>query len=205
MTSITSAAPRLAAGIAFLLLPALARAQQPTIAFDQLHRWLKPGDTVWLTDAQGRETKGHVRDIQPSSLTLDARGTKTFKADDVRVLKERGHRSMRKWILWGTVAGTAAGVPWALAVRGEKMTGCWPGLPPDAVCSPWYTGAGEEAYGLIAAGAGIGAAAGAIVGALLPGGANVIYRAPGACGSARLSIAPVFTPHTKGVAVAYSF
>jgi hypothetical protein len=175
------------------------------IAFDQLHRWLRPGDTVWLTDAQGREIEGKVRDIQPSSLTLDAGGAKTFAAGDVRILKERGHRSVRKWLLWGMVAGTAAGVPWAVEVRGEKMTGCWPGLPPDAVCGTWYTGVGEQAYGLIAAGAGIGAAAGAIAGALLPGRARVIYRAPGTRPPARVSVAPVLTPRQRSVAVSVAF
>ena len=53
--------------------------------------------------------------------------------------------------------------------------------------------------------AGVGTGIGVGVDALIPGRKQVVYRAPGASGSARLSLAPVITPRTKGVAVAYSF
>jgi hypothetical protein len=85
-----------------------AAAQEPEIAFDQLHRWLKPGAVVWLTDAQGREIEGKVRDIQPSSLVIEADGTKTFQASDVRQLAERGKRSTKTCLLWGLAGGTGA-------------------------------------------------------------------------------------------------
>ena len=76
-----------------------AAAQEPEIAFEELHRWLKPGAVVWLTDAQGREIEGKVRDIRPSSLVIEADGTKTFQASDVRQLAERGKRSTKTCLL----------------------------------------------------------------------------------------------------------
>ena len=36
-------------------------AQEPVRDFSQLNTRLKPGDTVWVTDAQGREIKGKIR------------------------------------------------------------------------------------------------------------------------------------------------
>jgi hypothetical protein len=50
----------------------------------------------------------------------------------------------------------------------------------------------------------IGVGVGILVGSFITRSHDV-YRAPGAPGSARLSIAPVITPRTKGVAVAISF
>ena len=141
MKLIISAGRILAAGAAMLILPALAGAQEPGIAFDQLHRWLNTGDVVWLTDAQGREIKGKVSDIQASSLVLEADGTKTFQASDVRQLVERGSRSTKACALWGLAGGTGAGVLAALATRGPlSTTWCVGTVPADVACSPTRTG-----------------------------------------------------------------
>lgn len=53
--------------------------------------------------------------------------------------------------------------------------------------------------------AGIAGGIGAAIGAILPAGTKVVYRAPGASSSARLSLAPVITSRTKGVALSVSF
>jgi hypothetical protein len=193
---------------AALWLSPLAAAQEPGIAFDQLHRWLKPGDTVWLTDAQGREIKGAIRDIRPSSLVIEADGLKTFRAADVRQLVERGTRSMKKCLLWGLAGGTGAGVIAAFATRGPMSTTWCVGIAPEGVpCSPMRTGLGDEAYLLIPAGAGVGLAIGAVFASDAVGPKRVIYRAPGASGQAqaRVSIAPVVTPRHKAVAVSFTF
>jgi hypothetical protein len=50
----------------------------------------------------------------------------------------------------------------------------------------------------------IGAGVGALIGAFMPRSRDV-YRAPAGGPAARLSIAPVITPRTKGVALSYSF
>lgn len=188
------------------LAPARAAAQEPGIAFDQLHRWLKPGDTVWLTDAQGREIKGAIRDIQSSSLVIEADGLKTFEAADVRQLVERGTRSMKTCLLWGLVGGTGAGVVAAFATRGPMSTTWCVGIAPEGVpCSPMRTGLGDEAYLLIPAGAGVGLAVGAGFAWHAAGPKRVIYRAPGASPAARVSVAPVLTPRHKAVAVSFTF
>jgi hypothetical protein len=54
---------------------------------------------------------------------------------------------------------------------------------------------------------GIGVGVGAGVDAVIPGRRQVVYRASGTAGAAlaRLSVAPVITPRTKGVAVSFAF
>jgi len=58
--------------ISLLFAFALAAAQEPVREFSQLDTRLKPGDKVWVTDAQGREVKGRIAAIGADALTLDA-------------------------------------------------------------------------------------------------------------------------------------
>ena len=53
------------------VLPTLSAAQEPVRAFDQLNTRLKVGDTVYVTDVQGREVKGKIRELSGSALSLD--------------------------------------------------------------------------------------------------------------------------------------
>jgi len=63
------------AAVLIVILPALSVAQEPVKSFDQLNTRLKPGDTVYVTDAQGREVKGRIRGLSATSLLLDAGGS----------------------------------------------------------------------------------------------------------------------------------
>ena len=71
MKIINSAGRILAAGAALLLLPALAGAQEPVRTFDQLNTRLKVGDSIYVTDAKGREIKGE--DLGVRAIRNDAR------------------------------------------------------------------------------------------------------------------------------------
>ena len=62
----------------------------------------------------------------------------------------------------------------------------------------------ECAEGLIVFG-GLGTLLGLGIDAAGGGKGLVVYRAPGASGHTRLSLAPVITPRAKSVAVAFSF
>jgi hypothetical protein len=167
-----------------------ASAQEPVRDFSQLNTRLKPGDTVWVTDAQGREIKGKITELCDASMTLDRDGTTTLQSDDVRLV-QKGSKSVGKAALWGLVVGGVAG-----AVLGAvDSSGC----SSDCISN------GAEAVIVAGIGAGIGAGVGALVRAVLPAGRKDVYRAPGAPGSARLSIAPVVTPRAKGVAVSLVF
>jgi hypothetical protein len=175
------------AALSLLVAVALAAAQEPVRDFSQLDTRLKPGDTVWVTDAQGREVKGHILSLAPDQLTLEG-GTKAFAAADVANIATRRHDSLGNGALIGLVvgAGTVA-VACAASIESDEDAG-WCALA-------------ALAYGGIGAGIGVG------IDAMIPGKKQVVYRAagPGGVSHARLSIAPVVTRRSKGLAVSFSF
>jgi len=172
---------------AALAAPALAAAQAPVTSFDQLNTRLKPGDTIWVTDAQGREVKGKIQGLAPDSLALKGDGARTFAAGDVRLITERQGDSLANGALIGlAVGGVGTGLACLASTEGPDQDWCL---------------VAALAYG------GIGAAIGVGIDALIPGKKLVTYRAPLTHGSsqARLSIAPLVTPRAKGVAVSFAF
>ena len=165
-----------------------AAAQEPVKSFDQLNTRLKVGDTVYVTDAQGREIKGKIHSLSPDALTLGTDGSRTFAARDVSAIRERQRDSLKNGALIGLgVGGGLALVACLSFAEGSGDSG--------------WCAAVLGVYGAVGAGIGVG------IDALIPGQKRVAYRAPGATGSAqtRLSVAPVITPRAKGVAVAFSF
>ena len=167
--------------------PRVAAAQEPVASFDQLNTRLKPGDTIWVTDAQGREVKGKIVDVAPGVLTLKADGAKTYTSGDVNLIRERQHDSLANGTLIGLgVGGLGVGLACLASVDGDEKGWCL---------------AAALVYG------GVGAAVGLGIDAMIPGKKLVAYRAPRTPGSSqsRLSIAPVITPRAKGMAVAFSF
>ena len=77
------------AGALIVLLPAVLAAQEPVKSFDQLNTRLKVGDMVCVTDAQGREIKGKIRDLSPSALTIEGDSAGTLQSDAVRLVTQR--------------------------------------------------------------------------------------------------------------------
>jgi hypothetical protein len=180
--------PAVAIVAALLAAPVQAAGQEPVKSFDQLNTRLKVGDTVWVTDAQGREIKGEIQSLAPDALTLEVDGARTVIAYDVRVIRERTRDSLKNGaLIAGSFFGGLVLFP-CLATSGSD----------DAAWCAWaaaFNGA-------------IGAAIGAGIDAAFKGPKLVVYRAPGASGApghARLSIAPVITPRTKGVALSIAF
>jgi hypothetical protein len=181
------------AAVLIVLLPAFSAAQEPVKSFDQLNTRLKPGDTVWITDAQGREVKGKILELHDASIALDSNGQTTLQVDSVRLV-QRSTKSVGKAALWGMLVGGVA-FPALAALGAAGGSHC------EYECLP----TGVVVITLAGIGAGIGAGLGAVHGAVHPAGREEVYRAPGASGTARLSVAPVITPRTKGVALSYSF
>jgi hypothetical protein len=169
--------------VVLFLAPRLATGQEPVKSFDQLNTRLKPGDMVYVTDAQGHEVEGKILSLSPDALTLNAGSPRTFAARDVNTIRGRQHDA-----LWdGALVGFAVG--------GGLALGC-------------LAVARDMCLTDIALWGGIGAAIGVGIDALMPGKMAVAYRVPGSAGSgssARFSFAPVVTPRTKGVAVSLSF
>ena len=179
---------------------ALAMAQEPVTSFAQLSTRVKPGDTVWVTDAQGREIKGRVHAIHPDALTLEVEGRTTLldprpdrtlrflSAGDVNTVERPGRGRAGVGALVGLGVGAASGVVLVGLLDGDPY-----------MHADYFTGA--LLLGSLCAGVGAG------IGALVPGRPQAVYRAPGPAGElhARISFAPLITPRTKGLAFSVSF
>ncbi len=175
---------------AFAAAPVVTAPQEPVKSFDQLNTRLVPGDTIWVTDGEGREVKGKVQSLSSNALSLDANGPRTFAARDVSVIRERPRDSLKNGTLIGLGIGGGLATAWCI---GAIATDEHPGV--------------ECPEGFIVFG-GLGTLLGLGIDALIPGKKIVVYRAPGPAGApghARVSIVPVVTPRTRGVALSYSF
>lgn len=122
-------------------------------------------------------------------LTDDA--TRAFQQADITSVSHRKSRSVKGPVLIGLALGGAVGTLLGAAFEPDSEMGN------DAEIGAVFVGA--------AVGAGIGAGLGWAIGAVKPGKKVIVYRAPESASGRRLSIAPVVAPHTKGLAVTYSF
>jgi hypothetical protein len=169
-----------------LAVGAPCAAQEPVRDFSQLNTRLRPGDTIWLTDAQGREVKGRILSLSGDALTLE-NGGRSFGARDVTAIELRRNDSLGNGALIGLGVG-----------GGISLAGCLASVERR-----------DRGWCILAAGfyGGVGAGIGVGIDALIPGKKIPAYRAPGAggAGCARLSIAPVVTPRAKGVALSVVF
>lgn len=168
---------------ALFLCPRPATAQAPVRSFDQLDTRLKAGETVWVTDTEGQKTKGKVRALDATSLTLNGGKGRTFTAAEVRVVELKRHENLAG----GTLVGLGVGL--GLGLIGAS-TGCEGGS-----CL-----AGVALLGAMGAGIGCG------IDALIPENRrDVIYRAQPAQAGARFSVKPLVTGRAKAVVVSIGF
>lgn len=177
---------------AALSAPAPCAAQEPVKSFDQLNTRLKPGDTVWITDAQGREVEGRIQALAPGAITLEGGNANAFAAREVRIIRDRERDSLKNGTLIGLGVGGGLALTWCLAAVAADD----PSISPGVECFE-----GAVVFG------GVGTLFGFAIDASSPGKMRVAYSAPGSAGPshARLSIAPVVTPRAKGVAVSFAF
>ena len=99
-----------AAALVVIVGDGFAAAQEPVKSFDQLYTRLKVGDTIWVTDAQGREVQGRVAELTPASLTLDREAAgRAFAAADVWAVRRRVDDSVLTGALIGFGTGLALG------------------------------------------------------------------------------------------------
>jgi hypothetical protein len=126
-------------------------ARQPVRSFSDLPQRVKPGDTLYVIDDTGTETKGRLLDLSASGLTLDIAGSPhPMSAVRVRQVQRYGDP------LWnGMLIGAALGVPGALLA--DPPYGPCPG-DPQRLCAESVVGQRVLGFGLMAAiGAGVDA------------------------------------------------
>jgi hypothetical protein len=176
--------------------PWLESGAPPVRAFSQLGSQLRPGDWVVITDAQGKEIEGRIGALQPDAISLDGRGGGTFAARDVLTVERFERDSLKNGTLIGLAVGGGLGAltcPDTYAHPEQH-----PGSQPATVCAA-----------AVAASAGAFALIGAVYDASTKKNQRLVYGAPEleprTAAPPRVSIAPVVTPRTKGVAVSFSF
>lgn len=158
--------PLAALVVAAALLPTTVSAQGIARSFDELQRTVTVGQTVFVIEKNGRQTKGTVADLSPSSLLVLTPDPSTFPQGTVAQIR----RPDRLWK--GTLIGLSVGVlPGMLAGFG----GCAESNEPGCVRGP--------IYGALFVG-GISAAIGAGIDAAVGKAGRLIYLAPAESGAA---------------------
>ncbi len=149
-----------AIAIVMLVMPAPASAQEPLTSFEQLSSRVTIGDTLWVTDKDGRVTRGRLDQLTTGSLTLQTGRPKLFEAASINVIRQRQHDSVKTGALIGLGVGGAMGTAWCIgAVLDDSGD-----VDPKVECPE----------GLIFAG--LGTLTGAGIDAIIPGRLTVIYR-----------------------------
>jgi len=158
------------------LVPADARAQ--TIPFAELSGRVKPGDSVSITGADGRRTKGRVTELTASSLTLRVNDERrTFPEATVRKIV------VEDSLLNGALIGFAAG------------------FVPGAVLFPYMPD--SEGSGILIGGA-LFAGAGAAIGLVIDGlfHRSITVSPPH---GATFTVSPVLSPDRQAMLVSIRF
>lgn len=152
---------------------------------------MKPGETVTVADAAGIEHRGRILALSSSSIDLTVDDTRrTFAESDVRTISQR-RASPGKGAKWGFFVGSGVGVLGALEIAADDE---WD-----------YSelGKGGAIAVVLATYAGLGAAVGVGIGALIRQ-PHVVY-AGRPTSSAALRLSPVLSFGRKGVAMSLLF
>lgn len=93
-----------------LCFPAGASAQSVASSFGQLQSHVKPGDTIYVIDSSGTETKGHIATLSVGSLTVTLDGSRRdFVEGAVRRIDQRRRDPVRNGLFIGAGGGAGLG------------------------------------------------------------------------------------------------
>ena len=184
-----------------LVAPLEVSAQVVATSFEELRALVKPGDTIYLTDASGRKTKGKLGELSASSLEFlvrktgpDGRETLVPQARlserDVRQILLERHDSLWNGTLIGLAPGAAIGSIFLFTGGGCDC----------------YTLASRAPFagGIFLFVGGIGAVIGAAIDALIIERTTVYYQASGQRPSG-VQISPLFSKSGAGIQMSVRF
>lgn len=96
--------------VTYLCLAGAAAAQEPVRSFDELKTRIAIGETVYVVDASGHDTKGRLARLSDTSLTVVVDGTpREFVVDDVIRIERRHRDSVKNGVLIGAGTGAVVG------------------------------------------------------------------------------------------------
>lgn len=157
--------------------------QEAVTTFDQLVNRVTIGEKLWVTDTEGRETRGRLEQLTTARLTLKANGTKLFEAASVSVIRHRQRDSVKNGALIGLGVGGGMATAWCIGALADDSGD----LDPAVECSEGFIFAG------------LGTLIGTAVDAIIPGKLSVIYRASNAPAGSKartsVSVVPIVSPH----------
>ena len=172
--------------ITLVLVPAMVTAslaEAQSVPFDRLALLVNQGDRITVTDSAGRELRGRLLDLSPSTLSLQSDGLRhDLHGGDISAVRRRERDSLQNGAVIGFLSGAALAA--GLLARTEA------GLDPSFLL-PFASLAG-------AAGAGIGVCLDS-----LHEGSQVIYRAAGS--NRRLAVSPLLSRDSAGLSVSLGF
>ena len=184
-----------------VLAPLQASAQVVATSFGELQTLVKTGDTIDVTDASGRKTKGRLGELSASSLELLVRktgpdGRETFVPQarlserDVRQIQLEKRDSVWNGTLIGAAPGTAIGV---LILFFGAGCDCYTveSRAPIALGTMLFAG-------------GIGAAIGAAIDASIIERISVFFQAPPQRSSA-VQVSPLLSRSATGIQMSIRF
>ena len=202
MTTPTRARVRLPIllGSMALLLAAPVRAQQVATSFEELQALVKPGDTIYVTDAGGVTIKGKLAGLSTSSLELLVRRDASVPPLGLSQRNVNHIVLERSDSLWnGALIGLAAGaIPAVLiGLAATRETYCGTNLCSRAAPAGEIAGVG---LGL----GGIGFVAGLLIDVLNKEQVTIYVHAPGQRSSA-VRISPLLSKSVAGVQMSVPF
>ncbi len=168
-----------------IVVPSSALAQGIAESLHELRLLVRPGETVTVRDAAGREVKGRIESLSATAIVLQTPGGPQQWSDaDLREIRQRRGDPLGNGALIGLGVGAAIGVAGGLALRESGESGA-------------VVAAFAAVYGGLGAGIGVGIDA-------LVTRQYVIYRPRGAP-AITLGLAPLITPGARGLRVSLSF
>jgi hypothetical protein len=182
----------LLAGVALGATAAAASAQEAASSFEALAGRVRVGQQVWVTDTTGREVRGTFERLSSDTLVLRADGVRSFAPSEVRRIRARDRDSVKNGTLAGLVVGAGMATAWCVSAIADDSAG----VDARVECAEGFT--------VFPA---LGALAGLVVDAVIPGKMRVVYQAPSphAASSASLTVRPSISAHKTGVAVSFAF
>jgi len=172
-------------GTALAASVSTAQAQGVASNLRELQLLVRPGETVTVTDAQGREVQGRIQTLSPSLLVLsDRSGPHEWTETDIASIRQRKSDSLGNGALWGLAVGAGVTLVVGLStVEGSDQDWVW---------------LGAAVYGGVGAGIGVG------IDAMIRD-EYVIFQPPSAPPRTDVRLVPLLTPKRQGLLVSVAF